>query len=244
MNRTALILGLIITSLIIVSCAPYDQRLPLRTKQTVIRCDKYPHTAATDVPAELYVAKESGTCLVDMGPFDQYGWWESNMNSRPLRGQTTAILGCTHCPEGTRDCDSFSNCGGCNTVMYQFDFTQIQHDAEVVDAKLAVQVVSKPELMGDSFLQGRVNVGGDYAVIADPPEMMGNWAVYDITSFVCRAVLERRNSTTLELSLPCGPDGRSRLATVAMTKGNTFSQASSGINYSSQAGPRIIIEYR
>ena len=147
-------------------------------------------------------------CVSYILPFDHAGWYESKMHATRIRGRSVLKLGCTHCPEGGKDCFGANDCGGCNTMTFNFDFTPMQEDAEIVAAKLAVYVVDNQENLEQGILEGRLNVGGDYAVVAGPPEFLGRWALFDITQLACRAVSERRNSVGFELSLPCGAGPR------------------------------------
>jgi hypothetical protein len=196
------------------------------------RCDKFDE--ASDQPAlkKIYAPLASNTCVAILSPFDQAAWWESNFNSRQVRGEDHIRIGCTHCPFGNRDCKSFNNCGGCGRATLYFDLSRIQEDAEIVSAKIAVFALTGKEVMAEAIVEGRLNVGGDFAVVADSAVVSGNWLLFDITPFACRAVVERRNSVSFDISLPCGSEERARIAKVLM------SGPSSGLE------PALIVEFR
>ncbi len=174
-----------------------------------------------------------GTCTAYLPPFDHAGWWEANMMSKKLRGRSVLPVGCTY--------------GGCSNVTFNYDFTKIQEDAEIKSAMMYVLVLSNHHKMANSMLEGRMNVAEDFAVIADKPIMDGDWAVYDVTQFVCRAVLQRRNSTTVELSLPAAPceaEQRPRVATVALSWDDRDIHNLDDIRNRKSTEPHIIIKYR
>ena len=224
MKKVALLIGLLLCSLIAFSCTNYKWAIP--------RCEWVDADAVQPLPASVYQPVQNDTCVAYLPPFDHGGWFESNLNSRRLRGQTTVRVGCSHCPAGNQDCDSTNNCGGCTTATFSFDFATVQEDAEIVSAKLAVFVLADQDSMAHTILKGRKNVGGDYAVVADAPVIVGNWALYDITAFACEAVVERRNAADLELSLPCQAGPRAWLATVALSGKKDTSE------------PKIVFELR
>jgi hypothetical protein len=102
-------------------------------------------------------------------------------------------------------------------------------DAEIVVARLAIHAVENVDRLKYAHVVGRVNVGGDFAVISQQPEIQGNWAFFDITNFACRTVVERRNSANIEISLPCGPEKRSAVVSAVGKK---------------DLGPQVVFEYR
>ena len=213
MKKTGLLIGLLVCSLVMVSCfsiTPQDRPLPVCAKAVALQ--------GRSAAGAAYQPMAGDTCVAYLTPFDQAGWYESVLNSRRVRGESTVRLGCTHCPAGNRDCKSPNNCQGCGTASLYFDFTRVQEDAEIVAAYLAVYVVDNMDLMSKAIVEGRVNVGGDFQVIADRGLARGNWVLYDITPFVCRNVSERRNSASIDMSLPCGPEGRTGLATMALAE--------------------------
>lgn len=228
MKRTGLLIGLCICCLMLSSCSNWN--LGKETVTRLPRCETVtPPNKGAPAVSQVYKGTLAGACVAYLSPFDQAGWWESRLNSHRLRAESVLRLGCTHCPVKERDCKSVNDCGGCNTAQLYFDFTQIQEDAEVSKAMLAVYVTDNLDNMYKAVLEGRVNVGGDFVIVAGKPEIKGNWVLFDITRFACRAIVERRNSVTLDLSLPCGTDNRTKLATVAL---------------SAQHEPTVIIEYR
>ncbi|MEW5723237.1 MAG: hypothetical protein AB1896_09035 [Thermodesulfobacteriota bacterium] len=178
---------------------------------------------------DVYVKISPDTCLAYLAPTDQAAWWESRLDSRRLRGGETVLLGCTHCPAGIRDCKAPNNCGGCSYLTLYFDFSKFPEKAEITAAKLALFVPDRPDLAAQAILEGRVNVGGDFQVVAEKAQVVGNWVLFDLTPFACRAVVERRNSVSLDLSLPCGQDDQAKVATVKLSGG---------------AEPTLIVEYR
>lgn len=216
------------TSIALLAAACTDSNIyTKRHRWSIGRCEWVDPSAVEPLPDSAYQRVCRDTCIGVLPPFDHSGWWESNMNSHRLRGREVLRLGCIGCGKG------------CNTIMFNFDFTNVQEDAEIMSAKLAVLVTANPENMWNAILKGRVNVGGDYTVISEGPVFNGSWALFDITPFVCRTVLERRNSAGMELSLPCwatdsdccGDGARPFVATVALSKDQ-------------MSEPRIIIEYR
>ena len=157
------------------------------------------------LPQAVYTPSCLGNCIAILPAFDQAGWWESNLHSKRLSGRKILRLGCK--PDGS----------GCNTATFNFDFTNVQEDAEIVSAKLAVFIVADPGSMSQSVLKGRMNVGSDYTVVSGPPGFAGKWALYDISDFARQAVLEWRNSVSFELGIPCGVGcTRAAMATLAM----------------------------
>ena len=224
MKKVALPIVLLICGLLAFSCTNYTWVIP--------RCEWVNADAVQPLPVSVYQPTQSDTCIAYLPPFDHAGWFESNLNSRRLRGQTNVRIGCSHCPAGNQDCDSNNNCGGCTTATFSFDFATVQEDAEIVSAKLAVYVLADQGSILQTILKARKNVGGDYAVVAGAPVIVDNWALYDITPFACEAVAERRNAADLELSLPCRAGARPWLATVALSGKKDISE------------PRIVFEFR
>jgi hypothetical protein len=176
----------------------------------------------------VYQPTGGDNCVIYLPPFDQAGWWESRMNSRRLRGQEQVALGCSHCPGGNLDCESPNNCSGCSSVTLYFDMSRFPDDSRIAQAKLAI-FADKPELAAQAIVEGRVNVGGDYQVISENPQILGNWVLFDVTPFACRGVYERRNSVSIDLSLPCGDAERAWVAMVGLGSG---------------VQPTMIVEYK
>ncbi|MEW6262149.1 MAG: hypothetical protein AB1641_03640 [Thermodesulfobacteriota bacterium] len=226
MRKTGLLIGLIIFSLALAACIFEPKPAPIRE---IPRCENRQVFAESGEITYKYQPLAQNTCVAFLTPFDQAGWFESRLNSRRLRGETSFKLGCTHCPGGNKDCNSPSNCGGCASLSLNFDLTRLPEDAEIVTAKLAVYALDNQDNLSQAVVQGRVNVGADYAVISQNPEKSGSWTLYDVTPFACRGVVERRNSVNIDLSLPCGSQPRTTLATLALNTGQ---------------GPTLILEYR
>ena len=224
MKKTGLLLCLLVVVALTFGCGLGERKIP-----QVPRCDDYGVKGDKLHISQVYQRTDPGACLVFWPPSDQSGWFESEYNSRRLRGEPVINLGCTHCPADNRDCGAADNCGGCITAHFSLDFSKFQEDAEIKVAYLAVYVLSNQENLKRSILEGRLNIGSDYAVVSGPPVFVGDWALYDITAFACRSVVERRNSANLELSLPCGPEARSKLATLKMAEATE---------------PTLILEYR
>lgn len=226
MKKLVMLIVLTLCAGLLVSCASEPGRY---YEEGVGPCVKISKNWVEPSLTKIYQRMLPDACLAFIGPVDQAGWWESNLNSRRLRGQKFVRVGCTHCPDWDRDCNDMEDCGGCGTATFNFDFNYMPEDAEIVTAYLAVYALENKENLTKAILQGRLNVGGDYAVIGKPPIFVGDWALFEITRFACRAVVERRNSTGMELSLPCGPDRRSAVALVDFRDG---------------AQPTLVIEYR
>lgn len=223
MKKIGLIVGLLICTMVICSCA--DKKPQIRM---IPPCDRTTAPRDAGPVGNAFQPLAPDTCIVYLSPFDQAGWWESNLNSRRVRGQSNIRIGCTHCPAGNKDCKSPNNCGGCGTASLYFDFSRIKEDAEIVSARIALYALENTELLAKAIFEGRVNVGGDFAVVAQDPKVAGNWVLFDITPFACRSVVERRNSASFDVSLPCGV-GRAGIATMAL---------------SGEYNPVLILEYR
>ena len=228
MKKTGLLILLIIIGAFLVS-ACFETIVEHRP---LARCDKFQAQGEETALQKAYAPLAANTCVAYLAPYDQAAWWESNYNSRQVRGEDHIRIGCTHCPAGNRDCKSFNNCGGCGRATLYFDFSRIQEDAEIVSAKIAIYALTNKELLAEAIMEGRLNVGGDFAVIADSAVVSGNWLLFDITPFACRAVVERRNSVSIDISLPCGANERARIAKMVM------SGPSSGLE------PALIVEFR
>ena len=227
MKKMVLIIGLLLCCFIVSSCAK-PEHLP-----QVPICERTLAQVASPHVSQVYQRQVTDACLAFLHPYDQAGWFESEYNSRRLRGKVINI-GCTHCPAKDRDCTRKKNFGGCNTASFYYDLSTVQEDAEIIAAHFAVYVLASKENMAGTVLEARRNVGHEFAVVASQPEMAGNWALYDVTGFVCQSVVERRNSVTFDLSLPCGSLRRTGLATVALEP----------VDKKLEAAPTIIIEYR
>ena len=228
MKKIGLLILLILVGAFLV-CACFDVKAPYRP---LARCDKFQAPRDKMDLQKAYAPLASNTCVAFLSPFDQAAWWESNLNSRQVRGEDHIRIGCTHCPFGNRDCKSSNNCGGCGRATLHFDFSRIQEDAEIVSAKIAIFALTNKELLAQAIVEGRLNIGGDFAVVADSAVMSGNWLLFDITPFACRAVVERRNSVSFDISLPCGTNDRARIAKMVM------SGPTSGFE------PALIVEFR
>ncbi|MFH1091904.1 MAG: hypothetical protein V1742_10095 [Pseudomonadota bacterium] len=225
MKKIGLLLGLSAVCLLIsTGCGWFSEHYT-----QIPRCETITAPKGLAPLAQVYKGKSPGACVAFLAPFDQAGWYASRLNSHRLRGEDMLRLGCTHCPGDQRDCASPNDCGGCNTATLYFDFSLIQEDAEVAVAYLAVFVLENRDDTSKVLVEGRPNVAGDLVQVAGKPEILGNWVLFDITPFVCRGIVERRNSASLDLSLPCGTDQRTKLATLALADQNQ---------------PTIIIEYR
>jgi hypothetical protein len=74
-------------------------------------------------------------------------------------------------------------------------------------------------MISDTFQSLGTNISG--------PNAIPGWVTFDITEFAARAINERRNSVSFELSLPCGRS-ESELVTVDVLDGQ----------------PKIIVEYK
>jgi hypothetical protein len=243
MKKSALLLGLAILSVAWCACSPPDQ-VGIRYSWVVPRYDPVDQPREP-LPNAAYARTQPDTYVAYLPPFDQAGWFESKLTSRRIRGQNLLRIGCTNCPSSPEiDCGPVNNCLGCSYVTLNFDFTSIQEDAQIVSAKLAVMSTYNAEAMKRTVLKARLNIGGDWAVVSGEPEFMGNWVLYDITAFACRAVIEKRNSTSFEISLPCGAGGQTSVATVAMNWENSTDENLADVRNRKMTEPRIIFEYR
>lgn len=225
MKKSWVLMGLALSALLVCACfepkpAPYRKIPPCQADQSA---------TASETLMAIYKSVDAKSCLAYLPPYDMAGWFESRMNSRRVRGEASIRVGCIHCPQGNRDCKSPNNCTGCTTASFYFDFTRIPENAEIIAAKLAVHVSNNQEILPQSILEGRLNVGEDFAVVAKAPTVNGNWALYDVTPFACRAAIERRTSVCLDLSMSCGSGPTASVATMALDP---------------ERGPRMILEYR
>lgn len=173
-----------------------------------------------------------GGCAVAIAPFDVGIWNESPLNSHMARGLKTAQVGCKPATAGETGCvDCRTSVGHSNTLMINFDPTVYNDDVTVSRAVLAVYSPDSPDGLYSVYLRGRLNVGGELQSlgknrdgVASCDSKVDGWVFYDVTSFVARAINERRNSIHFELSLPCQP---ANLVSVGVTKNE----------------PRLIVEY-
>ncbi|MFH1137485.1 MAG: hypothetical protein V1816_15560 [Pseudomonadota bacterium] len=224
MKKIGLCLGLLLVVTVGLSCADRGSRP-----------DPMPRCTNMDIPSEDYEAVEiyqrtqPDSCVAVLFPFDAMGWFESKNMSRQLRDETFVRLGCVNCPAGVDNRGSAEFCGGCNTVSFNFDLARIPEDVELVSAQLAVFALENKDMLTFSVLEGRFGVGSDMTVIADHPLLVGAWALYDVTKFACRGVVEKRNSVSLHLGLPCGPEPRTKIALSTLNR-----------NWA----PALIVEYR
>lgn len=243
MKRIALVIGpLLILVLTGAACTP-TERIGVQNEW---RMPRHEGVALTyrPIPKTAYARTESGTMLAHVPAFDEAGWLVSRMMAEPLRGQRAVRIGCTSCPEGRPDCDYVDSGGGCTKMSYSFDFSVIQPDAEIVSARLAVLILDNHDLVDQTVLTGRFNVGSEFQVVSPEPQLMGSWALYDITPFACQAVAQRRHSVGFQLSLPCGPEERVAVATMRTGWGRSFSAQHTRHPGMTQTEPRVIFEYR
>jgi hypothetical protein len=91
-----------------------------------------------------------------------------------------------------------------------FDFTRYDERIRVRKAVLAVYAFSNASyLSSTAALRGRLIVGDDYQSLAasrQPPVGQAGWILFDITDLAARAIIDRRDSVSFELSLPCTRD--------------------------------------
>lgn len=157
----------------------------------------------------LYTQVAAPSCVETLAPFDMGIWLESALTSHKLRGYQTMRLGCGAQTPSEASCDNQASTGHSQTLMLNFDFSRITEISSVQRAVLLLYVVENPELMSRAAVRARLNIGADLAntangfQIADQGRSGGAWVSYDITKLAGRAVLERRNSVSFEVSLPC-----------------------------------------
>jgi hypothetical protein len=166
-----------------------------------------------------------------MEPFDMGAWLEAPLNSHKVKGLRNVILGCANLTPSAETCDYGGLLGHSVTLTMNFDMANYPELAMVQKAVLAVRVNNNINYFTQTAqLRGRQMISDSFqslgAEVTTPATQPG-WVTFDVTAFAARAINERRNSVSFELSLPCGRS-ESELASVSIL----------------EAQPIIIVEYK
>lgn len=157
----------------------------------------------------LYTQIAPPSCVETLPAFDMGIWLESALTSHKLRGYQTMRLGCGAQTPPEASCDNQASTGQAQTLMFNFDFSRITELSRVQRAVLLIYVEDNPGIMNQAAVRGRLNIGADLANVANNFSIVEQgksgkaWISYDITRLAARAILERRNSVSFEISLPC-----------------------------------------
>ena len=162
-----------------------------------------------------YTRVSKTTCAVPLAPFDLAVWHEAPYNSRKVRGQNTAALGCRPLTPEADEGDYSGLPGSSRTLLINFDPSVYPESAAVRRAVLAVYALNNPEGLKEAGLRGRLNVGGELQSLAFRREIRMDragqgWVFFEVTAFVARAINERRNSVQFEISRPCRAEAADR----------------------------------
>jgi hypothetical protein len=178
-----------------------------------------------------YAKTADSSCVQTILPFDLSVWREAPNNSRKVRGLPTVTLGCLPLTAEAGD-GGYAALGHSNTMLMNFDVTAYPDDALVRKAVLAVYAMSGAEKLAAAQFRARLHVGDELQSVGARREMPqidqngAGWVMVDVTSFVARAINERRNSIHFEISLPCRTPA-DNLAEAAVVKRE----------------PRLLVEY-
>jgi hypothetical protein len=179
----------------------------------------------------VYHAARADSCKVALEPFDMGAWIEAPLNSHKTKGLRSVVLGCANLTPSAESCDYSGLPGHSVTLTMNFDMATYPDLAVVQRAVLAVRVNDNVNYFTQAAqLRGRQMISDAFqslgASVTTPATQPG-WVTFDITAFAARAINERRNSVSFELSLPCGRS-ESEVASVAIL----------------QAQPKVIVEYK
>jgi hypothetical protein len=213
---SALALAAVAMSLFSAACYPISApTTPLRAFKS---CEGRYYSSIHGVGG-AYRPARADSCKQSLEPFDMGAWIEAPLNSHKTKGLRTIVMGCSNLTPSAEDCDYGGILGHSVTLTMNFDMAVYPENARVQKAVLAVRVrdninffaqtaqLRGRQLIGDTFQ----SLGGDVVQPATQP----GWVQFDITSFAARAINERRNSVSFELSLPCGRS-ESELVTVSV----------------------------
>lgn len=149
-------------------------------------------------------------CAVALPATDVAVWNESARNSRKIRGLQTAELGCKPLLEATDNCSYYGPNGRSNTLMINFNPTVMPENITVRKVYLAVHTPDNTTGLTGVTLRGRLGIGDELQSLARDRFSMvslrgdnSGWVFYDVTFFAARAINDRRDSISFELSLPC-----------------------------------------
>jgi hypothetical protein len=230
MNRTLVIaLALAVLSLIPVACSPIQA--PTTALRGFEPCEAGRFRSNLLGLQRDYRPLRADSCKEGLLPFDMGAWVEAPLNSHKAKGLRTLILGCANLTPDSADCSYGGPLGHSVTLQTNFNMSAYPDVAIVQRAVLAFHVRDNVDFFAQTAqLRGRLmtpdaleSLGSQ---VLQPPVQPG-WVIFDITAFAARAINERRNSVSFELSLPCGRS-ESELVTVSVL----------------DEEPRLIVEYR
>ncbi|MDR2459428.1 MAG: hypothetical protein LBE38_01395 [Deltaproteobacteria bacterium] len=167
-----------------------------------------------------------GVCTQSLDPFDISAWVEAPITSFRERGLATLVLGCANLVPDAADCQYTGMPGHAATMNLNFNFAQYPVQARVQSALLAFYVENNANFFSQNAqVRGRYNIGDQFQSLgANRRTSLKNragtqegWVLVDITDFAARAINEQRQSTSFEISLPCGRTEQ-ELTTVRLTK--------------------------
>jgi hypothetical protein len=180
---------------------------------------------------DVYRQARPDSCKQAIEPFDMGAWIEAPLNSHKAKGLSTVVLGCANLTPTAESCDYGGLLGHSVTLTLNFDLTTYPDVASVQKAVLAFQIHNNAGFFAQtSQLRGRLHTADAFQSLGSnvvTPNSLPGWITYDITAFAARAINERRNSVSFEISLPCGRS-ESELTTVSVLA----------------AQPKLIVEYR
>jgi hypothetical protein len=185
----------------------------------------------SDLRGVPYAAARVDSCKVALEPFDMGAWVEAPLNSHKAKGLNTVVLGCANLTPSAAGCEYGGLLGHSVTLTMNFDMAKYPDTAVVQKAVLAVRIRENASHFAEAVqLRGRQMISDTFqslgANVTQPGTLPG-WVTFDITEFAARAINERRNSVSFELSLPCGRS-ELELTTVSVLENQ----------------PKIIVEYK
>ncbi|MDR2422020.1 MAG: hypothetical protein LBE01_01425 [Deltaproteobacteria bacterium] len=169
----------------------------------------------------LYVPNQTPSCRQYMLSKDVSAWLESPVNSYRQRGLNRLVLGCANLTPSAASCEYGGPDGHSASLDMTFDFTRFSDRIRVRRAVLAIHAETNAHFLAQAAsLRGRLVVGDDYqslGSIRSSPTKAASWILFDITDLAARAIVDRRDSVSFELALPCSRDDLS-LSVVSVLK--------------------------
>jgi hypothetical protein len=195
-----------LASLVLLSaCGP-----PIIYKQlTYPVCEGRYHTSYGPL-GSIYTPAVQPSCRQYSNARDSSGWLEATINSHRLRGLSTLVLGCANLTQQTESCEYGGPEGHAATLDLVFDFTRYDEKIRVRRVVLAIYAFSNAQYLSQTAaLRGRLTMGDDFQSLGSsrqPPVGEAGWIQFDITDIAARAIIDRRDYVSFELSLPCTRD--------------------------------------
>lgn len=172
-------------------------------------CSRVGSYGLSDVDGTPYAKEDKGACARAARPFDVAVWLEAPYNSHKVRGRGSIALGCKPISARADNCDACGLPGQSASAVLNFDPTVFPEDAMVRRVTLAVHSPESARKLAEAQLRGRLHIGDEQQSLGEPREVVTEgrgekgWVFFDVTLFGARAINERRNSISFELSLPC-----------------------------------------